>query len=215
MYKKDFVRKAYYILLKELGPQKWWPAQSKWEVVIGAILTQNTSWKNVEKAIENLKSKGLIDMENLATADLKDIAEAIKPSGYFNQKAKKLKSISTYIKERYNSKLENFYNKSITNLRIELLSIWGIGKESADSIILYSAGKPIFVVDAYTIRILKRHNIIDESSGYDEVQELFMKSLDEDINIYNEYHALLVNIGKNYCTKRELRCELCVLNKLL
>jgi len=215
MEKKNFVRKAYRILLKELGPQNWWPAQTKWEVVIGVILTQNTNWKNVERAIENLNSKGLIDIEKLANASLKDISEAIRPSGYYNQKAKKLKHISTYIKEKYNGNLENFYDKSLEGLRCELISIWGIGKESADSIILYSAEKPIFVVDTYTLRILKRHNVIDENTGYDEVQSLFMESLDKDVNVYNEYHALLVNIGKNYCTKNKPNCELCVLNKLL
>ncbi|MGQ9705417.1 MAG: endonuclease III domain-containing protein [bacterium] len=213
--KTDFIRRVYDILLKELGPQRWWPAQNRWEVVVGAVLTQNTNWINVERAIENLKYKELIDIEKLAKADIKDIAEAIRPSGYFNQKARKLKGIATYIKDKNDGKLDEFFNKPTEILRNELLSIWGIGKESADSIILYSAEKPIFVVDSYTIRILKRHNIIDEVDNYDDVQRLFMESLERDIRIYNEYHALLVNIGKNYCTKRKQKCEICVLNRLL
>ncbi|OQX90946.1 MAG: endonuclease [Candidatus Coatesbacteria bacterium 4484_99] len=215
MEKKDFIQGAYNTLIEELGPQKWWPADSPWEVIVGAILTQNTNWKNVRKAIENLKGAGLFSIENIVSADIKDISELIKPSGYFNQKAKKLKAIAIHIKRNYGYDLNELFKKPVDELRAELLSIWGIGKETADSIILYAAEKPVFVVDRYTIRILSRHGLIDDDYEYDDIQKLFIETLPKDTRIYNEYHALLVNIGKNYCLKKEPRCENCPLGIML
>jgi len=204
------IREFYNSLYDRYGPQNWWPAESALECILGTILTQHTLWKNVEKAFENLKSRGLISIENLDSVPTGKLANLIRPSGYFNQKAIKIKSFISYVKKTYNGNLGKMIEEDIHQLRERLLSIKGIGPETADSILLYAARKPIFVVDAYTYRILSRHGIIPEEASYQEVQELLMDSIPRDVQVYNEYHALLVKVGKEHCKKRAI-CEGCPL----
>lgn len=225
------IHTIYNILLKSLGPQNWWPTtlegqlhptyhgkrplteKQLFEICIGAILTQNTAWKNVEKAITNLNKSNLIDVNKINSVNEKRLASLIKSSGYYNQKAKKLKHFSNFLIKNYGSNLETFLSKDITPLREELLSIKGIGPETADSIILYASEKPIFVIDAYTKRIFSRLGFCKPAVSYDELQNLFHKNLQKNHNMFNEYHALLVELGKNYCRKKPL-CSKCPLTKL-
>ena len=221
------IKKIYEVLLNKFGTQKWWPVtlenelvpkyhknielseRQKLEICFGAILTQNTNWKNVEKAIINLNKHKLIDVNKIIKIDNKELAEIIKSSGYNNQKAKKLKNFCGFLSRNYSGSLNLFFKNNIRKLREELLSINGIGPETADSIILYSAKKPIFVVDAYTKRVFGRLGFKEKT--YDEMQRLFMKSLPNSEKLFNECHALIVELGKNTCKKRPL-CSQCPLN---
>ena len=178
--------------------------------MVGAVLTQNTNWKNVEKAIDNLKRQGLLNPENLHALPLSRLAEEIRPAGFYNIKAKRLRNLTTFIEERYGGDLAAMLNTESGTLREGLLSIQGVGPETADSILLYAANLPVFVIDAYTYRILRRHGMIDEETTYDELQSLFMDHLPEDSRLFNEFHALIVRTGKDYCRKRP-RCEHCPL----
>ncbi len=219
----------YNKLLEHFGAQNWWPVtnensvkptykkrdrlteRQKLEICVGAILTQNTAWKNVEVAIENLNKENLIDIRKIKKIDKKKLARLIKSSGYYNQKAVKLKIFAKYLAENYKGNLKEFFKKDTEKLRDELLSIKGIGPETADSIILYAAEKPIFVIDAYTKRIFKRLGYKEET--YEELQNLFMENLEKDAKLFNEYHALLVELGKNIC-KTEPLCDKCPLKDL-
>ncbi|MDI6733534.1 MAG: endonuclease III domain-containing protein [Planctomycetota bacterium] len=214
MYTVKVLKETYQKLLSHFDKQHWWPARTPFEVVIGAILTQNTNWSNVEKAINNLKTEGLLTPEKLYRCELSHLANLIKPSGYFNIKAKRVKSFINWLFENYDGKLESLFDKEITALREELLSVRGIGHETADSIILYAAKKPSFVVDAYTYRIMFRHQLIAEDTTYDELKALFEDSLEPDTKLFNEYHALLVKVGKTYCKKKNPLCSQCPLNSL-
>ncbi len=223
------IKNIYQKLLKSFGPQHWWPVtkdndkspkyhkninlneKQKLEIIFGAILTQNTSWKNVEKAIINLNKHNLIDVKKTIKIDNKKLAHIIKSSGYHNQKAKKLKNFSGFLLKNYNGNLKELFGNDIGKLRHELLSVNGIGPETADYIILYAAKKPIFVIDAYTKRIMNRIGFKEES--YDELQEMFMDNLEHNGNIFNEYHALLVELGKNRCKTKPV-CEECPLMKM-
>ena len=197
------------------GSLGWWPAETPFEVCIGAILTQNTSWSNVEKAIENLKKEGLLSCDRICEVDLPVLAELIKPSGYFNQKARKLKAFCEFLRENYSCNLESFFKSGNTEeLREKLLSIWGIGKETADSILLYAGEKAIFVVDAYTRRIFSRHGICDNSIEYDELRNLVENSIEKSNADYNEFHAALVYVGKDFCKKKNPLCDFCPLKDL-
>lgn len=210
MTKSKRINGFYDALYKQYGPQGWWPAETELECLLGAILTQNTAWKNVEKALGNLKEKNLISIERLALIPTPSLAILIRPSGYFNQKAVKIKNFIDFIMENYDGSLEKMFAEDGQKLRDKLLKIKGIGPETADSILLYAARKPVFVVDAYTYRILLRHGLIPEETNYGEMQELFMDSLPEDVQLFNEYHALLVRLGKELCKKSPL-CEGCPL----
>lgn len=201
----------YEKLLKHFGPQHWWPAKSPFEVIIGAILTQNTNWVNVEKAINNLKSAGILTPEKLYKIDTNKLAELIKPAGYFNIKSIRLKNFIKWLMETYQGNLKEMFAQEKSILREELLRIRGIGPETADSILLYAAKKPSFVVDTYTYRILVRHNLIPEESTYDQIKSFFEDNLPEDVKLFNEYHALLVKLGKEYCKKTRPLCDPCPL----
>jgi len=203
----------YNKLYKTIGPRHWWPGDSPFEVIIGAILTQNTSWKNVEKAIAALKEKNLLDAQRLFTMEERLLAETIKSSGFFNIKAKRIKTFIRFLFENYHGSLEKMFSEDVNLLREKLLKINGIGPETADSILLYAGEKPIFVVDAYTKRILTRHNLISESASYNGIQELFMENLEQDESMFNEYHALFVHVGKHFC-KRIPNCEDCPMKGL-
>ncbi|MEZ0537246.1 endonuclease III domain-containing protein [Caldicellulosiruptoraceae bacterium PP1] len=209
---KKLLLDIYHKLFDFYGPQHWWPAQSKFEMIVGAILTQNTSWSNVEKAIDNLKKYNILSLEKIIDTSEDIIKECIKPAGYYNQKAERLKFFCSYINERYNNDLDEFLNQDLKTLREKLLSIKGIGPETADSIILYASEKPIFVIDAYTKRLFYRLGIIDSPDiEYHTLQKIFMDNLDKDSNLFNEYHALIVIHCKNACTKKQPKCFECVL----
>ncbi|MCX5865211.1 MAG: endonuclease III domain-containing protein [Deltaproteobacteria bacterium] len=200
-------------LFDHFGPQHWWPGETPFEVMLGAVLTQNTSWRNVSMVIEALRQDGLLSFEALEALPLEELAEKIRPSGYYNQKAKRLKGLFAAIRED-SGNLEDFFNQSTSTLREKLLGIKGIGPETADSITLYAAGKPVFVVDAYTYRILLRHDLIAEDAGYEEIQELFLSRLPTEAQLFNEYHALLVRLAKEYCKKSNPLCDACPLHSL-
>ena len=198
------------LLLDYFGNQEWWPGETPLEVMVGAVLTQNTNWTNVEKAISNLKARDLLSLAALNEMSIQTLAEEIRPAGYFNIKAKRLKNLVRFVMERYDGSLEDLANEAITTLREELLSVNGVGPETADSIMLYALEKPVFVVDTYTHRILLRHGMADEQITYHELQELFLDHLPEDRGLFNEFHALIVKTGKDYCRKKP-RCSECPL----
>lgn len=200
------------LLLAHFGPQNWWPAKTELEVMIGAILTQNTNWSNVEKAISNLKNKDLVSLDRLVSLSIEDLAKEIRPAGYYNIKAKRLKNLINFIFDQYDGDLAGLLQEETDRLREGLLSVNGVGPETADSIILYAANRPLFVIDAYTHRILNRHAMAGEEATYYELQGLFMDHLREDAPLFNEFHALIVQAGKNYCRKNPL-CEDCPLNQ--
>jgi endonuclease-3 related protein len=203
----------YHRLSAHFGPQRWWPAQSPLEVMVGAVLTQNTNWKNVEKAIANLKQAGLLDAGRLYQIDPEDLAQFIRPAGYYNLKALRLKALIAWLWETYGGDLQAICERPADLLREQLLAIRGIGPETADSILLYALDKPVFVVDAYTARILGRHRLISPPADYSEIQSLFENALPREVRLYNEYHALLVCCGKEFC-RPKARCDGCPLNPL-
>ncbi|MDB4349523.1 endonuclease III domain-containing protein [Omnitrophica bacterium] len=201
----------YDRLYKEFGPRGWWPADTPFEVIVGAILTQNTAWSNVEKAIRNLKAERLLDPSSLAAVRRDRLARLIRPAGYYNVKAKRLKNFTGILSREFGNDLKRLLGLPAGRLRKRLLDINGIGPETADSILLYAANRPIFVVDAYTKRILSRHKIIGDDATYDQIQSLLMKNLPNRARLFNEYHALFVQLGKEYCRKKPL-CRVCPLN---
>ncbi|NIP26335.1 MAG: endonuclease III domain-containing protein [Phycisphaerae bacterium] len=203
----------YQLLFDSFGPQHWWPGQSQFEIITGAILTQNTSWANVEKAIVNLKSADYLTPEKLYHLEVSQLAEYIRPAGYYNIKTKRLKNFINWLFDNYDGQLANLETVDTGQLRAELLSINGIGFETADSILLYAFERLIFVVDAYTARIAFRHQLIEPDANYEQLRELFQSNLPEDTQLFNEYHALLVRIGKEFC-KPKARCPGCPLEKL-
>ena len=213
MTTKDQLYKAYDLLYKQFGDQHWWPGETPFEIAVGAILTQNTNWKNVEKAIYNLKSKTEFTVQALISLKPEALSELIKPAGYFRVKEKRLRNFLNFLVENYDGQIENLKKCSLYTAREELLSVSGIGPETADSIALYALEKPIFVIDTYTFRILSRHNLCDETATYDELQETFMGNLSEDVQLFNEYHALIVMTGKNFC-KPKPNCDDCPLKNL-
>ncbi len=207
---KSIYQKLYFAF----GPQHWWPGESPFEVMVGAILTQNTNWTNVEKAIRNLRRNSLLTAYSLHSLSHKRLANLIKPAGYYNIKAKRLKNFLDFFIGRYKADIKDIFPIEINKMRQELLSVNGIGPETADSILLYALNKPIFVVDAYTKRMLFRHNLIPEDATYQEVQKLFMRILKKDVKLFNEYHALIVRLGKDYCRKAKPKCDICPLKDL-
>jgi len=203
----------YQKLYAYFGPQHWWPGDSAFEVIVGAVLTQNTNWANVEKAIDNLKKHRLLKPDKLYQIPKEKLAKLIKPAGYYNIKAKRLRSFLSFFLKDYKGSLKIMSLAQTLSLRQQLLSVNGIGSETADSILLYALDKPVFVVDAYTRRILLRHRLIKESATYDQIQNLFTQNLKPDVKLFNEYHALLVRLGKEFCLKRSPKCEVCPLNQ--
>jgi len=203
-------------LFNAFGPQHWWPGSTRFEVMVGAILTQNTAWSNVEKAIANLKAEGVLSPEGLYNLDMERLARLIRPSGYFNIKAKRLKNFLEFLfNEAGGSVARLFWKKNAPGLRGRILSVNGIGPETADSILLYAGKRPEFVVDAYTRRVFTRHGLVHERAGYDEIKDLFMDNLPRDVKLFNEYHALFVRLGKDYCRPRRPLCGDCPLKAYL
>ena len=214
MMVREQLSDMYDRLYDHFGPQNWWPGESPFEVMIGAVLTQNTNWNNVEKAIDNLKQAGMLSFEKMASMPTDLLAEYIRPAGYYNVKAVRLKNLFQMIQDEFEGDISLMLQTDTETLRRKLLSVKGIGPETADSILLYAAERPVFVVDAYTYRVLSRHNLIPEDFGYDDIQEYFMDNLDPDTKVFNEFHALLVCVGKEFCKKSKPRCNGCPLEGL-
>jgi endonuclease-3 related protein len=214
MTKSKILMQYYNALLKKFGKQKWWPGETPFEIMVGAVLTQNTNWKNVERAILNLKERDLLDPHKINQLDIFVLGELIKPAGYFNIKAKRLKNLVSWFVENYNGNIEALKRQDFNLLREQLLNVRGIGRETADSILLYALEYPTFVVDAYTYRVLLRHHLITEDADYEEIKEFFESNLKKDTKLYNEFHALFVAVGKNYCKSKPI-CEKCPLERFL
>ncbi len=194
--KGEILRAIYHKLFSVYGPQHWWPARTPFEVCVGAILVQNTNWQNVERAIENLRRERVLEFSRLYCLSLERLKFLIRPAGYFNVKALRLKNFLDFLHENYKGELKGLAAKPWPLARAELLSVNGIGHETADSILLYALHKPVFVVDAYTKRLLLRHGFTEEARDYASMQNLFMAHIDPDPVVYNEYHALIVQFGK-------------------
>jgi endonuclease-3 related protein len=202
-------------LVQNLGPQHWWPGETPFEILVGAVLTQNTNWQNVVKAIDSLRKADLLDPHALYNVPVEELEELLRPAGYFRVKAQRLRSLLRFLMERYDGSLDKMFRSDLVDLRAELLGVNGIGPETADSILLYAGNLPTFVVDAYTHRILARHGWIDFESDYHQIQEYLVSSLPEDAQLYNEFHAQFVYLGKHYCKKTTPKCRECPLFKML
>ncbi|MDO9577484.1 MAG: hypothetical protein Q7J16_06325 [Candidatus Cloacimonadales bacterium] len=209
--KKKLIQ-IYQTLLTHFGHQNWWPAETKDEIIIGAILTQSISWQNVETAIQNLKRENLCSLEAIYHAKIETIAPLIRSTLYYNQKAKKLKNFTDILFAEFGGKLTKMFSLELKELRDKLLNIAGIGEETADSILLYVGEKPIFVVDAYTKRIFTRFGLIENDLDYQKVQDFFMENLPSDVALFQDFHAQIVRLGKEYCRKRNLKCGECPVN---
>ncbi len=208
------LRDYYDALLAHYGPQRWWPAETPFEVMVGAILTQNTAWANVEKAIHALKTFELLDPRKIHELDAETLGLAIKPAGTYHVKAARLKNFVAWFLGRFEGDVERMKRADPHRLRGELLEIKGIGPETADAILLYALEVPTFVVDAYTHRVATRHELALEEATYDDLKETFEKAVPRDPKVYNEFHALIVSVGKQYC-RRTAKCEECPLKKFL
>jgi endonuclease III related protein len=206
----------YYQAMSEaLGPMHWWPAGSPFEVIVGAILTQNTAWTNVERAIANLRRKRLLSIRAIKRISPRRLGNMVRSSGYFRQKARKLKVFVHFLQSEYGGSLKRMFATPTELLRQKLLAVHGIGPETADSILLYAGLHRIFVVDAYTRRILARHGLSNGKEDYDEIRAMFEDRLPQDAKLYNEYHALIVNTGKKWCRTKKPLCAECPLGKFL
>jgi endonuclease-3 related protein len=205
------LKTMHQVLLEFYEPLHWWPGESKLEIIVGAILTQNTNWQNVSKAIQKLKEEGLLDVSALLLVDEKSLGKLIKSCGYYNLKARRLKNFINFLYYKFDISVEKLFKAEWQILREELLRVNGIGPETADSILLYAGEKPVFVVDAYTKRIFSRHGYFSEKENYQEVQHFFMTHLPPDYSLYNEFHAQLVMVGKDYCKKNKPFCPQCPL----
>jgi len=203
----------YEKLFKAFGPQHWWPGDTPFEIAVGAILTQNTNWGNVEKAITNLKEAKKLNSKALRNISPTKLASLIRPAGYFNIKADRLKHFIDFLADHYNGSMKKMRTEEPLPLREKLLGVKGIGPETADSILLYALEKPVFVIDAYTKRILSRHKLVSEKAAYHDLQDTFHENLPCDVKLFNEYHALFVMLGKDYCRPKP-RCEGCPLHPL-
>ena len=211
----DALLRYYRTMSGALGPMHWWPAQTPFEVVVGAILTQSTAWGNVERAIANLRQAKVLTPSAMLRISTPRLAALVRPSGYFRQKAKKLKAFVRFLRDGYGGSLKGMFLTPTSELREKLLSVHGIGPETADSILLYAGNHPVFVVDAYTHRILGRHGITHGKPDYEKVRAFIEASIPNQPELFNEFHALIVNTGKNWCRKSAPRCPECPLRFLL
>jgi endonuclease-3 related protein len=215
MKRLDLLLAIYDTLLTSLGPSHWWPGDSPLEIAVGAVLTQNTNWGNVDKAIANLKAANALDGHTLLELPDESLAELIRPAGYFRLKAKRLKNLLAFMNAETGLDLSLLAEQDAETLRGKLLQVKGVGPETADSILLYALGKPSFVVDAYTARITSRHGLLPEETPYEELRAYFMDVLEPDPALYNEYHALLVRVGNAWCKKKAPLCHECPLESYL
>lgn len=244
MDREASLRTYFQALMAAWGPQDWWPAYTRFEVIAGAFLTQNTAWTNVERALRQLRAEGMLNVDGIRRAPLPNLARMIRSSGYFRQKAKRLKSFVNYLDEQYGGSLERMFAQSTAKLREELLALNGVGPETADSILLYAGGHPVFVVDAYTRRILDRHGLISAKARYEEIRQLVEQAFSEETprvhdqplisplpgrrrhkfvirkasasaQAFDEFHALLVQAAKHHCLKAKAQCSGCPLERFL
>ena len=244
MDREASLRTYFQALMAAWGPQDWWPAYTRFEVIVGAFLTQNTAWTNVERALRQLRAEGVLNVDGIRRAPLPKLARMIRSSGYFRQKATRLKTFVNYLDEQYGGSLERMFAQPTAKLREELLALNGVGPETADSILLYGGGHPVFVVDAYTRRILERHGLITAKARYEEIRQLVEQAFSEEIlrahdrpptsplpgrrrhkfvirgasasaRAFDEFHALLVQTAKHHCLKAEARCSGCPLERFL
>lgn len=206
--------KIYTTLYGHYGPQNWWPAETPLEMVVGAVLTQNTSWRNVAKAITCLKTLNLMTLESLNGSSHEELATCIRSAGYYNVKARRLRNLLHMLYQEFEGSLELLLEEELFSCREKLLQVNGIGEETADSILLYACNHPIFVVDTYTHRVFSRHNLLEEECSYADIQEVFMDNLPADAQLFNEYHALIVRVAKEYCKKNKPLCSECPLQGL-
>jgi len=209
------LQEYYDALLAVHGPQNWWPGRTRFEVIVGAILTQNTSWTNVQRAIAALRKEKLLTVEAIEQVSQKKLSRLIHSSGYFRQKARKLKAFVRYLRTEHGGSLTKMLRTPTPLLREQLLAVNGIGPETADSILLYAGGHPVFVVDAYTRRILERHHLAHGKESYEGIRGLFEKSLPASSELFNEFHALIVHTGKHFCRSSAPLCSGCALRTLL
>ncbi len=205
----------YNSLFTAFGPQHWWPGKTPFEVIVGAVLTQNTSWTNVERAISNLRGAGLLSPSAIEKVPLRRLERLIRSSGYFRQKARKLKAFCGFLRGEYGGSLKRMFETPTIVLREKLLGVFGIGPETADSILLYAGDHPVFVVDAYAKRMLSRHGWTRENAKYDDVRWMFEREFPGDVKRFNEFHALIVHTGKNFCRTRDPLCGECPLGRYL
>jgi endonuclease-3 related protein len=203
----------YEVLLSKHGNQDWWPADTPFEVIIGAILTQSVSWVNVEKCIKNLKDEGILNPDVLHKKDVDEIAPLIKSSRFYNEKAKKIKNFMDFFFDEYDGSIQKMSKEELKILRLKLLNVKGLGEETVDSILLFACDKPIFVVDAYTKRIFSRYGLVKENASYNDIQRFFMENLPQDIELFNDFHAQIVHLGKNIC-KTQPECERCPIKEM-
>jgi len=203
---------VYGRLFDSFGPQHWWPGESPFEVMVGAVLVQNTAWKNVERAIDNLRQADVLQPTTLHRVPESELQELIRPAGYYRIKARRLRNLLDFLVSEYDGSLEAMFAAGLSTLREQLLAVNGIGPETADSILLYAGELPVFVVDTYTARVLKRHEWIEPEADYYAIQEHFHGNLSEDVQLFNEYHALLVRVGHLYCRKTP-KCDECPLRE--
>ena len=212
----DTLMEIYDRLLEHFGPQHWWPGQTPFEVMVGAVLTQNTNWQNVVRAIDNLRRQGLLEPRALAALPVERLAELVRPAGYFRVKARRLHNLIEWLEREFDYDLDRMFALPVEELRPRLLAVNGIGAETCDSILLYAGGIPVFVVDAYTCRVVVRHGLIaPDEVTYEAVQSLFEEHLPRDAALFNEYHALLVAVGKRYCRPRPRCRDGCPLSHML
>lgn len=209
------LRMYYDTLFAAYGPQHWWPGRTTFEIIVGAILTQNTSWSNVEIAMCNLRREKLLMPRAIERVSFARLARLIRSSGYFRQKAKKLKCFVRFLRSEYGGSLNRMFRAPTAVLREKLLAVHGIGPETADAILLYAGKHPVFVVDAYTRRMLERHGLATPTQSYDDIRQLLERSLSSDAPLYNEFHALIVRNGKENCRTSNPRCSECPLHSLL
>ena len=205
---------VYKTLYAHWGPQHWWPADSRLEIIIGAVLTQNTTWKQVEKAIDRLKKHQAIDLRVLSQVPHETICTWIRPTGYFNKKATTLQQISKYIIEQHTASIDSLFSRATSPLRKELLSWPGVGPETADSILLYAAHREVFVVDAYTRRFMKRHGWCKGDESYDDLATLISEQLPKSVELNQEFHALIVKLGQHHCQSSRPACSACPLGTM-
>ncbi len=209
------LKEAYERMFAAFGPQNWWPGDSPFEIMVGAVLVQNTAWRNVEQAIDNLRDAGVMEPHALLKLPPAELAELIRPAGYYQLKTKRLRNLLRFLVEKYDGSLQAMFATNLASLRDQLLAINGIGPETADAILLYAGGLPTFVVDTYAHRILARHGWLDYEAMYDDIKDYFESGLPADRALYNEYHALLVRVGKDFCKRTAPKCELCPLAPML
>lgn len=211
----DMLRRFYATLLESFGPQGWWPARTRWEVICGAILTQNTTWRNATLALKNLRKEGLLNGRALRRISSPDLERLIRPAGFYRQKAKTLHNFANWIEQAHGGSLDSLFSLEAAQAREQLLALNGIGPETADAILLYSGRQPVFVADAYTRRILSRHHLVPSTADYDSAQLFLHQHLPPDEPLFNEFHALLVEAAKRHCLRNVARCNDCPLGKYL